>query len=106
IDNQFIPLKEFNKDKVEELKYNSLQMILKIRDMYNISDNIEDYELFEKYDFKNNIDFCEELSQLLIETVKYGDKFSNFLNEFTYKNTVIKFQNVNNLIETKAISNK
>ena len=106
IENLFLPHKEHDKKKIEELKYNSLQLILKIRDMYEISGDVEDFELFDKYDYKNNIDFCEELSQLLIETVKYGDNYTNFLNEFTYKNTIIKFQNVNNLIESKAISNK
>lgn len=106
IENLFKPNKDFDKNKVEDLKYNSLQTILKIRDMYEVSDDTEDYELFDKYDFKTNIDFCEDLSQLLIETVKYGDNYSNFLNEFTYKNTLIKFQNINEIIKTKAISNK
>ena len=98
---------EFDDKHIEELKYKALQYILKIKDMYLIDDDIDDIELFEKYEYHTNIDYANDLSEILKQTVIHGDNHTNYLNEFTQidsNNNINK--SINKLINNKLTTNK
>lgn len=96
-----------DKIEIENLKYNALQTILKIKDMYLIDQDVDDIDLFQNYEYMSNIDFSHNLSEILKETVIRGDNHTNFLNEFTKSD---KNKNLNDsvgkLINKKIITNK
>lgn len=48
--------------------------------MYSIDKDIDDIELFEKYEYHTNIDYANELAEILKQTVIYGDNHTNYLN--------------------------
>lgn len=93
--------------QIENLKYKALQKVLKIKDMYDIDQDEDDIELFQKYEYNTNIDFSHKLSEILRETVISGDNHTNFLNEFTKpeenKNLNVS---VNKLMDKRLITNK
>ena len=92
---------------IEALKYEALKLILKIKEMYVLNNDIDDIDLFDKYEYNTNIDYANELSEILKQTVKYGDNKTNYLNEFTKieeKNNINL--SVNKLINNQIITNK
>lgn len=98
---------EKNNIDIEALKYDALKLILKIKEMYSLNDNVDDIDLFDKYEYNTNIDYSNELSEILKQTVKYGDNKTNYLNEFTKieeKNNINK--SIDKLINTQIITNK
>ena len=105
-DFKFQPEKS-DKNHIEKLKYDALQNVLKIKDMYLINSDEDDIDLFEKYEYHTNIDYSNELAEILKETVISGDNHTNYLNEFTQLD---KHKNINNsidkLINKKIINNK
>ena len=92
---------------IEALKYEALKLILKIKEMYVLNNDIDDIDLFDKYEYNTNIDYANELAEILKQTVKYGDNKTNYLNEFTKieeKNNINL--SVNKLINNQIITNK
>ena len=106
INDDFKLIDSNNPKKLEDLKYQALNYILKIKDMYSIDKDIDDIELFEKYEYHTNIDYANELAEILKQTVIYGDNHTNYLNEFiNAENKNFDFS-IDNLITNKIITNK
>lgn len=92
-------------DKID-LSMESLNNIIKMREMYGVSTEVDDFELFEKYDMKTNIDFSNKLSEIFFNKYATGQFNNNIINEFTKSNEQSSLSNINNLLNHHVINNK
>lgn len=107
INNDFSNNNNNINDDIEKLKFDALNYILKIKDMYLINNDIDDIELFEKYEYNTNIDYSHELSEILKQTVILGDNHTNYLNEFIKVDNKKSINNsIDKLLNKKIINNK
>ena len=81
----------------------SLESIFKMREMYTVTTEVDDIEIFERYDLKTNIDIAHEMSESLFKRVASGDKTNNAINEFSPRFGAIKL--LANLVQQQIISN-
>lgn len=99
-----VPKHKLSERYLNDLKYKCFKMIIDMFDMYQINmDDYDDIELFEKYDYKTNIDFSIELSQMLKEILviekELNIRDTNFINEFFLDNHKSKNTPFTNVLE-------
>lgn len=87
-----------------DLMEDSLNIMLKIRQMYKHDIDVDDFYLFDKYDLQTNIDFSLKISENLFIKVANNILTDNILNEFLPKNS--KPTLINKLVKTQIITNK
>jgi hypothetical protein len=88
-------------------EYDSLGLILTMREMYAESTETDDIELFEKYNLETNIDLAHRLSDIMFQKVAFGDRNKNIVNEFLPKSkTLASLTGISNMVYQQVVSNK
>lgn len=93
-------IKEFSDSFInKELSFteDSLQLLINIQDIYKIDKNIDDLDLYDKYNMESNIDMSNKLAEYYFK----NPKATNIINEFSDKIT-----NISKLSKTNIIGNK
>lgn len=112
--------KNLSYDKLSEIPYNrvnsknvfDVKKILETLDeLYKITKDYDDIELYEKFDMKSNIDFSNNLGMVFLKKFAENDNFSNPINDsVNSENSIIKNNIVTNrmfgvLLSDEYISN-
>lgn len=96
--------------KVDDLNYKTLDIFLKIREMYTVTKAMDDFEIFERYGTDSNLDFANQLSDIFIYLSMTGNKDQNIVNIFSSdylsKRDSDKLLNITKLMENQIISDK
>ncbi len=106
INNKLEQLKVSNPETFDfnALLENSFELMMKMRQMYNVSTDVDDFELFDKYNLETNIDYANKISEMLWLKIANGSLSENILNEFLPK----KYNNteLNKHVKSQVVSNK
>lgn len=91
---------------LEVLQYDALSLIIKIREMYNITNDMDDIDIFDKFEYNSNIDYSEELSYIIKQIIKLNPKqqFLNILLNTKDSNIVLSDKFLSVLFSNKFIS--
>jgi hypothetical protein len=90
-----------------EADYDSLGLILKMREMYAESVETDDMVLFEKYNLETNIDLSYRISDIMFQKVAMGDRNKNIVNEFLPKSKTLAYlTGISNIVYQQIVSNK
>ena len=95
---------------VEDLNYKTLAIFLQLREMYQVTKEMDDFEVFERYGLESNIDVAHKLSDIFIYLAMSGNKDQNIVNMFTQENLSSKdsrkLENIAELMRKRIISDK
>lgn len=89
-----------------DLSMESLSLIIKLREMYQVDTDTDDFDIFDKYGMVSNIDIAKELSELFLLKFKTGKNNDNIINEFLSHRQTNSLANLNKMFKTQIINNK
>lgn len=78
-------IESYNNKKLS-FKDNELDLIIKMRELYEITKDYDDIELFDKYGIESNIDMSNKLADIYLHKAANGDYHSNLINDW-YRET-------------------
>lgn len=92
----------------EDFNYTALKLILQLRDMYQVTLAMDDFEVFDLYGLDSNIDISYQLGKIFLYLSASNNADNNVLNIFqrTNKDGIKALSNMSNLIQTKIVSDK
>lgn len=89
------------KNKKLNFDSNHENIIKTIRDLYIIDKNIDDIDLYDKYNMETNIDMSNKLAHIFLKKYSENDSFDNPINNNQQNDNI-----VSKLIKTQIINNK
>ena len=89
--------------KQSTLDINNIDEIINnIQNIYKINTDIDDIELYEKYNLETNIDKSNQLSDICLKRLSFGDSYTNSINKSLIDETSI----ISQLKKESIIDNK
>lgn len=92
--------------ETRDLSMESLTLIIKLREMYLVDTDTDDFDIFEKYGMESNIDISSILSELFLLKFKTGKNNDNIINEFLSHKQTNSLANINKMFKSSIINNK
>lgn len=89
-----------------DLGMESLALIIKLREMYKVDTDTDDFDIFELYGMESNIDISKVLSNIFLLKYKTGKNNDNIINEFLSHKQTNSLANLNKMFKSNIINNK
>lgn len=98
MDTSDIPVKIVGKDKSFDIH----KILSTINELYNVTKDMDDIELYERFNMESNIDYARKLSDVCFTQYLNGDNYTNPVNE-----SIDESQGLfRSLIKQKIVTNK
>ncbi len=92
------------KDKKLQFSTDSLQLLLDMRELYKVDKDMDDIDLYDKFQMEDNIEMAHKLSDIYSKKVSDDILFDNIINEFAKKNNSISKLSNFQIISNKQLS--
>ena len=92
--------------ETRDLSMESLALIIKLREMYMVDTDTDDFEIFDLYGMESNIEISHSLSDLFMLKFKSGKNNDNIINEFMVNQQSNSLVNINKMFKSNIVNNK
>lgn len=92
--------------ETRDLSMESLALIIKLREMYMVDTDTDDFEIFDLYGMESNIEISHTLADLFMLKFKSGKNNDNIINEFMVNQQSNSLVNINKMFKSNIVNNK